>query len=226
MDKVLNFLKNPIFITMLIIAIGIGGLIGLLTLFPDNAASSAKYVERSWGVQDSKATVTIYGDFQCSACRSYYTTVEQPLKTQYSDKIKFVFKHYPLTSIHRNAQKASEAAEAAGTQGKFWEYHDLLYSASQTESDTWNTDAYVRYATELGLDITKFKQELADNTYRQVVKDSVNEANSKEYTGTPTVEINGKKFEGQGGVPTLEEIQSEIAKVLGTTVTPTATPAQ
>jgi protein-disulfide isomerase len=223
MEKVLNILKNPIVITLLIIVIGVGGIVGLVRLFPDNAATSVSYVERSWGKQDSTVTVVEYADFQCPGCANFATTVEKQLKENYGDRIKYVYKHFPLTSLHRNAQKAAEASEAAGAQGKFWEYHDLLFSR-QAEAETWNIDRFTSYAQELGLDTTRFRQELIDNIYRQAVKDSINEADAKGYTGTPTLEINGKKFEPTpGSVPTYEDISKELDKLLAAAPSPTPT---
>jgi protein-disulfide isomerase len=224
MEKFVSFLKNPIFITAVIIIAGIGGLLGLIKLFPDTQTTSVPYVEKYWGKADSTVTVTEYADFQCPGCGTFYSTVEQQLKSEYSGKIKYVYKYFPLTSLHRNAQKAAEASAAAGAQGKFWEYHDILYSRQVAESANWNTEAYVAYAKELGLDTARFQKELGDNLYRQTVKDGINEAQGKGYSGTPTIEVNGKKFEGTAGsVPSFEDLKAEIDKLLA--AAPSATPS-
>lgn len=227
MEKFVNLLKNPIFITVMIIVAGVGGIFGLVRLFPDSQSNSLTQTNKFWGKADSSVVVTEYADFQCPGCSSFFSNDEQALKAAYVDKIKFEYKYFPLTSLHRNAQKAAEAAEAASVQGKFWEYHDILYTRQTAESTEWNIAKYVDYAKELGLDTTKFRKELDENTYRQVVKDGANEAQKKGYSRTPTIEINGKKFEGaNGNVPTFAELQAEIDRLLAAepTTTPTTEP--
>jgi protein-disulfide isomerase len=217
-------LKSPIFITVVVIAIAIaGGLFALFKLVPDEDIPSASYVERSWGKADAQVVVTEYADFNCSGCESFYQNVEKNLKQRYSDKIKFVFKHYPLElADHNTAKKAAEAAEAAGAQGKFWEYHDLLFDR-QAERKQWTVAKLVEYAKELNLDTEKFKKELNENYYRKVVRDSVREALDNGYTGTPTVLVNGKKVTD----PSLLNVEKAITDELAakSSVSPTPTPA-
>lgn len=78
------------------------------------------------GKENASVTLIEYADFQCPACASYAPVVEQ-LEENYGDRVRFVFRHFPLISIHKNAYAASVATEAAGAQGKFWEMHDLLF---------------------------------------------------------------------------------------------------
>lgn len=216
MEKVLNYIKNPIIITIAIILLTGGGLVYALRSIPKEDKPSAPYVEKYWGKSDAKITVTEYADFNCPGCRVFAESTEKQLKEKYSDKIKFVYKHFPLKiSGHETSQKAAEASEAAGTQGKFWEYHDLLFSR-QSEGGSWNTEKLTDYSKELGLDTEKFKKELADDYYRKVVKDSAQEAVDKSLTGTPSILINDQKIEGQNGnIPTFEDLQKEIDKKLG-----------
>jgi protein-disulfide isomerase len=221
MDKVTKFLKNPLFITFIILVIGIGGLIALVKLVPEKQTADVPMVEHFWGKADAKVVVTEYSDLQCPACLSFFETTEKPLKQNYEGQIKFVYKHFPLRRPHPNAQRAAEASEAASAQGKFWEYHDLLFSRQTAEATTWNTDKLTSYAKELGLDTEKFKKELQDRTYKNLVNKYEKEALDKNYTGTPTIEVNGKRIEN----PTYENIEEEIKKILGeTTVTPTVVP--
>lgn len=206
-----KILTNPIFITALIIILGVGGLVYATTrLVPAGDADSAQYVEQAKWKTDSEIVLTEYGDFQCGGCKTFNDTTSQQLKEAYGDKVKFVFKHLPLTSIHPSAQRAAEAAEAAGAQGKFWEYHDLLY-ARQSEAAGWNTNKLTDYAKELGLDSEKFREELRGNVYRKIVRDSYDEAFSKGYSVTPTILINGQKIEN----PTFENIDSKLKEILG-----------
>ena len=115
------------------------------------------------GKLDSKVTLTEYGDYQCSACKSFYPVTKQ-VKEKYGDRVRFQFRNLPLTSIHPNAFAGARAAEAADLQGKFWEMHDLLYDNQDPSGQTgWVaskdplSDYFSKYAEQLGLDMTKFK---------------------------------------------------------------------
>lgn len=229
MENFLKVLKHPITITLFVIIGGIAGLLGLLSITPDTKIASAPYVEHSWGDPNAKVVVTDYSDLQCPSCKIYYSDVEKPLKAgPYASKIKYIFKHLPLESRHPNAQIAAEAAEAAGAQGKFWEYHALLYDRQTPEvSRTWDNAVLTGYAKELGLDTNKFSKELKNHIYRKIVQDDAREAKNKGYTGTPTIEVNGKKVGKANAIATLEEvttaINEELAKAGLPTVSPTTT---
>lgn len=220
MEKFKDFILHPLTITALVIILGAAGVFGLFKVFSSSDEGLVGYTEKYWGKADSKVVITEYADFQCPACGNFYSTVEVQLKANYSDKIKFVYKHYPLTGIHPNAQRAAEASEAAGAQGKFWEFHDYLFQ-NQSESSDWTTEKLVQYASELGLDTERFKKELTEGAYRKAVRETRNEATSAGYTGTPTVVLNGQKFDN----PTYEALEQEIIKILGIQPTPTPTVA-
>lgn len=89
------------------------------------------------GDQNAKITIVEFSDFQCPFCESFFTSTFPELKKNYIDtgKVKLAFRHYPLTSIHPNAETAHNAAECANEQGKFWEYHDLLFKNQPTWSE-------------------------------------------------------------------------------------------
>ena len=89
-------------------------------------ASAISATDRVSGSPDAKVELIEYADFQCPACGLYYPWVKD-LKKEFDGKIKFAFRHFPLRSIHQNADPASQAAEAAGLQGKFWEMHDQIF---------------------------------------------------------------------------------------------------
>jgi cyclophilin family peptidyl-prolyl cis-trans isomerase len=112
--------------------------------------------------------------------------------------VLFVYRHFPLISIHDKTQLASEAAEAAGAQGKFWEMHDLLY---ERQSD-WNSKSpeefrplLVDYARELGLDADRFERELKEGTYSAKVKAAYDKASEMGLPGTPTIFFNGLYYD-------------------------------
>jgi protein-disulfide isomerase len=218
-----KFLLNPITITLLIILAGVGGLVGAFQLFPGGPKENAPIPEHYWGNPEAKVVVTDYSDFQCPACQQFFTNVETPLKTEYKDRIKFVYKHFPL-SIHASALKAAQAAEAAGEQGKFWEYHAKLFErqaqdANANNGDIWTNEELIGYARELGLDTQKFEESLKSEKFRKAVKDSQKEAEDRGFSGTPTILINNEPISN----PTYETVKAKIDELLasqGTTTTP------
>lgn len=154
------------------------------------------------GKLDSNVTLTEYGDYQCSACKSFYPVTKQ-VKEKYGDRVRFQFRNLPLTSIHPNAFAGARAAEAADIQGKFWEMHDLLYE----NQDPYGTSGwvaskdplsqyFVKYAEQLGLDTAKFRKDFAStvvNTRINADLDAFKATN--EPLSTPTFFINGKKVD-------------------------------
>lgn len=154
------------------------------------------------GSKDAKVTIIEFSDFQCPFCKSYFDQTHAQIIKDYvqTGKVKFAFRHFPLTSIHPNAQKASEAAECANEQGnKFWAYHDLLFK----NQDTWSTKAaadaavdFATYAGQLGLDTAKFNSCLSSDKYKQNVDDDTAAGVAAQVDGTPTFFINGNRVVG------------------------------
>src|SRR5690606_17044329 len=112
--------------------------------------------------RELKVSLIEYGDFQCPSCASFYPIVRQ-LKETYNEQVSFVFRHFPLISMHPNAFAASRAAEAAGNQGKFWEMHDKLFETQSSwgQVSVNQQSLFEQYAQELGLDMEKFKTDYA-----------------------------------------------------------------
>ena len=105
----------------------------------------------------AKVVLVEYGDFQCPACGAYEPLVQQLLSKHVSD-VQFVFRHFPLTQIHKNALLAAKYAEASGIQGKFWEMHDVLYARQKEWSDSLNAkDLFNGYGKDLGLNVAKLE---------------------------------------------------------------------
>lgn len=120
--------------------------------------------DRIYGDASSKVVLIEYGDFQCPGCAAAYPQLKS-IKEEYKDKIAFIFRHFPLPTIHPNALAAATAAEAAGQQGKFWEMHDKLYETQ----DAWGTadaskrgDIFAGYAEDIGLNVEQFREDLSD----------------------------------------------------------------
>lgn len=137
---------------------------------------------------DVNAAVRIveFTDFQCSACGGMYPVVEDVLKS-YGNRVHFVLRNFPLTSIHANAFHAAQAAEAAKAQGKYWEYIDLLFK-NQAALDR---DSLKKYATQVGLDRKRFDAEFDSGKYDPVVRKDMEEGEGYGIDSTPTFYING-----------------------------------
>ncbi|MFT5431676.1 MAG: protein-disulfide isomerase, partial [Myxococcota bacterium] len=148
------------------------------------------------GPKDAEVTVTVFEDFECPFCSQIGPKVKA-FQALYPNKVAFVFKHMPLTSIHPKAQLASEAAAEAQDQGKFWEYHDLLF-ANQKALERPNLE---QYAQQLGLDMAKFKEALDSGKHKARIAADMAQAQRAGVTGTPAVYVAGQKYQGPRGYP-------------------------
>ena len=152
------------------------------------------------GKEDAKVSIIEFSDFQCPFCKAFFTDAYKQIKSEYIDtgKVKLYFRHYPL-SFHPNAQKASESSECANEQGKFWEYHDLLF----TNQEKWSElaadeviNSFSSYATELNLDTNSFTSCVTSGKYADKVKEDLDAGTKTGVSGTPTFYINGKELVG------------------------------
>lgn len=146
----------------------------------------------AWGPADAKVTVIEFSDFQCPYCRRFHDETLPQLRQMYGDRIRFVYRDLPLTSLHAFAQGAAEAAECADEQGKFWEYHDLLFQ-NQTALQPADLKAY---AARLGLNQSAFDACVDSHKYADEVNADVQAASDAAITGTPTFFINGRRLVG------------------------------
>lgn len=164
----------------------------------------------SWtvGTASAKVSVVEFGDFQCPSCKSEEAVLKD-LKKHYGDKILFVYRHFPLVQIHQYALDSADAAEAAGLQGKFWEYHEKLYEISPELSN----DNLLKAATALKLDLDQFKKDMASDAVRQKVLNDMAAGNKFGITGTPTFFVNGKMLKTQT-LPSLADFKAEIDPLL------------
>ena len=157
---------------------------------------------RVLGSREAKVIIVEFSDFECPACRAAQPIVKQVV-AEYGDKILFVYRHFPIITAHQYALKAAEASEAAGEQGKFWGYHDLLFANQENMAD----EDLIRYAKKLNLDMKKFEEALNSGKFRDKVTDDMDDAGKFGVTATPTFFINGKKHQG---VIQLEKFKSII----------------
>ena len=136
-------------------------------------------------------TIVEFSDYQCPYCQRVEPTLKR-LRAVYGDKLRIVWKDFPLTQIHPQAAKAGEAAHCAGDQSKYWELHDVLF----TKQQQLQPDDLKRHALELGLDTAKFNQCLDSAKYGERVSEGVAEGGALGVNSTPTIFINGRRLSG------------------------------
>lgn len=142
------------------------------------------------GAVDSDVTVVEYGDFECPHCGQAEFAARRELAED--RRVRYVWRHLPLTDVHPHAQLAAEAAEAAAAQGAFWEMHDVLL----TNQDDLSMRDLVGYARELGLDVDRFTAELTGGLHRDRIDRDVESALRSDVAGTPTFFVNGRRHYG------------------------------
>ena len=142
------------------------------------------------GAVHAPVTLVEFSDFQCPFCGRVTGTLDQIEKT-YGDKVRIVFKHLPL-AMHSRAPMAHAASEAANRQGKFWEMHDLIFANQRELSEA----KYMEYAQKIGLDVDRFKKDLASASVKARVDADAAEARKLGVTGTPGFFVNGYFLSG------------------------------
>lgn len=160
-----------------------------------DAKIESAITETDWvkGNRNAEVVITEYSDFQCPAC-AFYQPVVKEIINEFGDQVALVYRHFPLP-MHRHAIFMAQAAEAAGQQGKFFEMHDLIFEnqSSWTNSSASAVREVVeRYATELGLDIEKFKTDLDSETIAEKIEKDLDDALASDISYTPTLFINGE----------------------------------
>jgi len=144
-----------------------------------------------WGPADAKVTVVEFGDFECPYCEYYYKMTYPLIKQNYATKIRYVFRDWP-SPAHPNAFPAALAGQCANDQGKFWQYHDMLYEHQSNLS----SESLINYADQLGLNKTQFTDCYAKQKFYNMISDDFNLGVHYHIRGTPTFFINGEFYEG------------------------------
>jgi protein-disulfide isomerase len=142
------------------------------------------------GPADAPVTVVEYGDFECPHCQAAYPFVKQ-VEERFVDRVRFVFRHFPLTNVHPHAQAAAEASEWAAAEGQFWPMHDALY-AETILSDS----LFIRLADRLRLDGASLARSLKDHVFFARVKEDFLSGIKSGVKGTPTFFINETRHQG------------------------------
>ncbi len=149
---------------------------------------------RMKGDPNAPVTVEEFGDFECPPCAATYPILKR-VEAAHAGRVRIVFRHFPLPSIHRNAVAAAAAAEAAASQGRFWEMHDMLYENQREWAGKDNAQTtFADYARQLGLDLERFTRDMNSPQTLERIRADASRGNSLGVTGTPTIFINGREL--------------------------------
>jgi len=162
----------------------------------------------SFGPKDAPIVIVEFSDFQCPFCKRFNDDTYKQLMAVYPGKIRFVFRHLPLTSIHPEAFPAAEAAMCANEQNSFWEYHDKLFE----NQDKLGRDLYTQIANDLNIDVTKFESCLNSGKYKDLIQQDSDFAVKLGVQSTPTFFVNGLALVGAQPLETFKQvIDKELA---------------
>lgn len=169
-------------------------------------------LDKVQGNASSSVLIVEYSDFQCPACRIYYGITKQ-LMVKYEKDVALVYRHFPLTEIHPNAEFAARAAEAAGKQGKFWQMHDLLFEKQSEWSNVADIQSlFENYAKLLGISVEQFRTDFLSNDIKNLVRAERSFAMKIGLNATPTFFINGKQIKNPSSVEEFDAIINEAIK--------------
>lgn len=157
------------------------------------------------GLEDAHVTVVQYGDYECPDCHRANRTMRE-LARPIENKIRFVFRHFPLMNIHPRALRAAEAAEAAAAQGNFWEMHEQLFINPHKLEDKHLHG----YAKSIGLDVKRFEKEMEEKIYAGKIFKAYQQGLISGVTGTPTFYINDVRYNDANFERMVDYIKSLI----------------
>ena len=151
------------------------------------------------GPASARVSVVEYGDYECPSCGRAHDAMKV-MRRHFGDRVQFVFRHYPQIE-HPHAERAAEAAEAAGAQGRFWPFHDMLF-----EHQSHLEEAHLRqYAARVGLDMERYDYEMRDRVYLQRVREHASGAEQLGIRTMPAFFVNGTLTDVSFGMRHLEE---------------------
>jgi protein-disulfide isomerase len=150
------------------------------------------------GPADARVTLVEYGDYECPYCGAAYPILKD-VQGRMGDRMRFVFRNFPITTSHPHAEQAAEAAETAAAQGRFWPMHDLLYENQRNLED----DDLRGYAAQLGLDLDAFDRDLGGHVHAARVREDFMSGVRSGVNGTPTFYVNGVRHDGAYDAETL-----------------------
>lgn len=158
---------------------------------PVDEAKLVRSYSPVFGKDDAPIVIVEFSDFQCPFCKESFSVVRAML-SKYGDQVQYVYRNFPVDSLHPNARMAAEAAMCANEQNKFLEYHDRLF----INQNNLNKENLLNYASQSGLDVTLFTQCLNSAKYKQQVEQDLADGVALGVRATPTWFINSHKKEG------------------------------
>lgn len=207
-------------VILLVLVTAISGVFLLTKDKSTTPTASVAVSNHSSGGASAKVELVEYGDFECSACGSFYPLVEEIRKT-YGDKLKFTFRNFPLVTIHKNALAAHRTAEAAAAQNKFFEMYDLLYQNQPSWKSLANAvPTFEAFAKSLDLDMKKFRVDFASEATNNVIQADIAEGKNKyKANSTPTFVLNGQKL-NNSELGSLELFSKKIDEAIAAATNP------
>jgi protein-disulfide isomerase len=191
-------LLKPLVIIILAVAVAAGAAV-YLSRQPDQPAETSgapvhadiKGGGHIRGPENAPLTLVEFGDYQCPSCGAYHPLVKEIL-SRYPQQLRLEFHHFPLVTIHPNSMLASQAVEAAGEQGKYWEMHDAVFDHQNEWAGSPNAEpVFIALASGLGLDVNKFMQALRSPQIQERILKDVERGNNAHVEAVPTFFING-----------------------------------
>lgn len=180
-------------------------------------ASAVSSDDHTKGPAEAPVNLIEYSDFQCPACGSYFPIVQQLLSDN-AESVLFAYRHFPLRSIHRNAQRAAEWAEAAAAQDKFFEFHDLLFQNQDAWSDEGNPTAlFKEYGEQLGLDAARLESDAQSSAARDSVNRDYASGTAAGVNATPTFFLNGAKIQNPASLAKFQAVIDDAVSAAGGT---------
>ena len=163
--------------------------------------------DHAQGPASAPVTLVEYGDYECPHCGAAYPVVKK-LQKKLGVKLRFIFRNFPLNSMHPHAEHAAEAAEAAAGQKKFWEMHDWIFEHQDTLEDRDLLEA----GKALGLEVAKFMKNIQSQAFLPRVKEDFQSGVRSGVNGTPTFFINGVRYDG---APSYDELLTALEASIG-----------
>jgi protein-disulfide isomerase len=219
--------KDIIVLICIAVIVVAAGIILAITSAPDSKPAGqaadpqalARSHSQTLGPEDAKVTIVEFGDYQCPACGFAHPIVKEFFDKHQDQSIRFVFRNFPLTSIHKNAFLASEAAEAASEQNRFWDMHNKLFDTQKEwENSTTPRDIFIQYAKDLGLNVDQFTESLNKRAFKEIIETDIKDGEALGVNSTPTFYVNGQKL---SKIPTLEELEQMASAILSAPETQT-----
>lgn len=161
-----------------------------------------------WGPKDALVTVVEFADFQCPFCRRHAQETLPQLKERYGDKVRYVFRDFPIVDLHPASYASAEAAQCAFAQGGFWPFHELLFKKPEMPTRV----DFMRYAAKAGLNAAAFKICVESRHFKDEVKADMDAGVAYGITGTPTFFVNGREIDGAASFSEFSRIIDEELK--------------